>query len=43
VQTTIPFDESLCGVEIDVQGIEMDPGATNGIAFTPGLQLLIGR
>jgi hypothetical protein len=43
VQTTIQFDESLCGAEIDVQGIEMDPGATKHVAFTEGLQLIIGR
>jgi hypothetical protein len=43
VQTTIQFDESLCGAEIDVQGIEMDPGATKQVAFTEGLQLIIGR
>jgi Tol biopolymer transport system component len=43
VQTTIPYDESLCGVEIDLQGIELDPGATKRVSFTPGLQLIVGR
>jgi hypothetical protein len=43
VRGTIPFDASLCGLEIDLQGIELDPGASKGVAFTPGLKLLIGR
>src|SRR5262249_61536429 len=43
VRGDIPFDASLCGLEIDLQGIELDPGASKGVAFTPGLQLMIGR
>jgi Tol biopolymer transport system component len=43
VQGTIPFDAALCGFELDLQGIELDPGASKGVAFTPGLQLMIGR
>jgi Tol biopolymer transport system component len=43
VQGAIPFDAAFCGFEIDLQGIELDPGASKGVAFTPGLQLLIGR
>jgi hypothetical protein len=43
LETTIDFDPSLCGAEIDLQGIEMDPGASKQVAFTPGLQLIIGR
>ena len=43
VQGTIPFDAALCGFELDLQGIELDPGASKGVAFTAGLQLLIGR
>jgi Tol biopolymer transport system component len=43
VQGAIPFDAALCGFEIDLQGIELDPGASKGVAFTAGLQLLIGR
>lgn len=39
----IPFDEALCGFELDLQGIELDPGASRGTSFTPGLQLIIGR
>jgi Tol biopolymer transport system component len=43
LSTTIPYDESLCGFEIDLQALELDPGASKGISFTEGLQLLIGR
>ena len=43
VETTIPFDESLCGLEVDLQGIELDPGATKRVSFTAGLQLIVGR
>jgi Tol biopolymer transport system component len=43
VQGAIPFDAALCGFEIDLQGIELDPGASKGVAFTAGLQLRIGR
>jgi len=43
VRGDIPFDAALCGLEIDLQGLELDPGASKGVAFTPGLQLMIGR
>lgn len=43
VETTIPFDESLCGFEIDLQGLELDAGASRGVSFTAGLQLIVGR
>ena len=43
MQGAIPFDAALCGLEIDLQGIELDPGASKGVAFTSGLQLMIGR
>jgi hypothetical protein len=43
LESTIPFDESLCGLEIDLQGLELDPGASKGVSFTAGLQLTIGR
>jgi Tol biopolymer transport system component len=43
LDATIPFDESLCGAEVDLQGIELDPGASKKMAFTAGLQLIVGR
>jgi WD40 repeat protein len=33
----------LCGLVVDFQAIELDPGAAHGVAFTPGLELLLGR
>jgi cold shock CspA family protein len=40
---TIPDDNSLCGLEIDLQALELDPGASKGVSFTPGLELVIGH
>jgi Tol biopolymer transport system component len=39
----IPYDGSLCGFEIDLQALESDPGATKGVSFTQGLELVLGR
>jgi WD40 repeat protein len=39
---TIPNDYQLCGVAIDLQVIESDPGAAKGVSFTPGLELVVG-
>ncbi len=39
----IPDDQQLCGFEIDVQAIEADPGATKGVSFTQGLELILGH
>jgi len=39
----LPDDESLIGLSIDLQVIEVDPGAAKGMSFTPGLELLLGR
>jgi hypothetical protein len=40
---TIPNDYSLCGLAVDLQAIEADPGAAKGVSFTPGLELVVGR
>jgi Tol biopolymer transport system component len=40
---TIPDDRTLCGLAIDLQAIEADPGAAHGVSFTPGLELVLGR
>jgi hypothetical protein len=40
---TIPGDYTLCGVAVDLQAIEADPGAAKGVSFTAGLELVIGR
>jgi hypothetical protein len=39
----IPRDDSLCGIVVDFQALELDPGALKGVSFTPGLELAIGR
>jgi hypothetical protein len=39
---TLPNDPALCEVEVDVQALELDPGASNGLSFTAGLKLLLG-
>jgi hypothetical protein len=38
----IPNDPALHGFEIDLQVVEVDPGAVKGVSFTQGLQLLLG-
>ena len=39
----IPNDWRLCQVSAYVQVVEFDAGAPHGIAFTPGLELVIGH
>jgi Tol biopolymer transport system component len=39
---TLPHDPALCGVTIDLQAIELDPGAAKRLAFTAGLELVPG-
>jgi hypothetical protein len=39
---TIPNEETLCGLTIDMQVLEGDPGAFKGVSFTPGLTLQFG-
>jgi hypothetical protein len=38
----IPNDPGLLGVVVDLQVLELDPGAAHGLSFTAGLELLIG-
>ncbi len=40
---TIPDDIDLCGVTIDLQGIELDSGAAFGVSFSQGLEFVIGN
>jgi hypothetical protein len=39
---SIPDDPSLYGFNLYLQGLEIDSGASKGISFTPGLDLLFG-
>ncbi|MEW6744854.1 MAG: SBBP repeat-containing protein [Planctomycetota bacterium] len=38
----IPCDAALAGLHLYLQVLEMDPGASHGISFTPGLELVFG-
>lgn len=38
----IPADEALVGISCFVQGLQIDPGASDGVAFSAGLELVIG-
>ena len=38
----IPDDGGLAGVTLDLQALEADPGATEGVSFTAGLELVMG-
>ncbi|HET6163443.1 MAG TPA: calcium-binding protein [Planctomycetota bacterium] len=43
ISCTVPYDNALFGFVLDVQAIEMDPGASQGLSFTPGLELVFGQ
>jgi Tol biopolymer transport system component len=40
---TLPDDDLLCGVLVDLQVVEADPGAVKGVSFTQGLEIVLGR
>jgi len=42
ISVNVPCNPSLYGVSLFLQAIQLDPGATGGKAFTPGLRLLLG-
>jgi hypothetical protein len=39
----IPNDETLAGLALELQAIEVDPGAAKGFSFTQGLELVLGH
>jgi hypothetical protein len=39
---TVPCDTLLAGITIDLQALEVDPGASRGVSFTPGLEMVLG-
>lgn len=39
----LPANQTLCGVRIYCQFAHVDPGASHGFAFSPGLRLLLGN
>ncbi|MEW6745193.1 MAG: hypothetical protein AB1486_20770 [Planctomycetota bacterium] len=38
----VPCDPALCGFHLYLQVLELDPGASCGVSFTPGLELVLG-
>jgi hypothetical protein len=38
----ITQDPALCGASVFLQVLEDDPGASQGLSFTPGLELVLG-
>ena len=39
----VPYDDSLCGLPLFLQTIEIDSDAQHGLSFTPGLELVFGH
>jgi hypothetical protein len=39
---TLPLDFGDFGTTLDLQVLELDPGAAKGVSFTPGLELVLG-
>jgi Tol biopolymer transport system component len=39
---TLPLDFGEFGTTLDLQVLEVDPGAATGVSFTPGLELVLG-
>jgi len=43
LNVTIPDHDSLSGLEVDLQTLELDAGASKGVSFTRGLKLVLGQ
>ena len=43
VPLAIPASASLCGTHAFLQAVHTDSGASAGLAFTRGLELVVGR
>ncbi len=42
VSGKLPADPTLCGQSLHLQLLEVDPGASHGVSFSPGLRLTLG-
>lgn len=42
IPVLVPGDPALCSIEIAVQVLEQDPGASRGVSFSKGLELTLG-
>jgi hypothetical protein len=38
----VPCDGVFCGLAVYLQDWQADPGASQGVSFTPGLKLVLG-
>ena len=43
VAGAVELQPQLCGLTVDLQALELDPGAAKGVSFTQGLELVLGR
>jgi hypothetical protein len=39
----LPLELALMGITLDLQALELDPGAAREVSFTAGLELVLGR
>ena len=42
IEGDVPDQDELCGIEVFLQVLEIDPGAIRGVSFTAGLKLVLG-
>ncbi len=42
IEGDVPDQTNLCGIEVFLQALEVDPGAARGVSFTAGLKLVLG-
>jgi hypothetical protein len=43
ISTDIPLDDAIVGISFFAQVLVMDEGASKGVSFTPGLELIAGQ
>ncbi len=43
IEADVPDHDELCGIEVFMQALEIDPGAARGVSFTAGLKLVLGE
>jgi len=42
IEGDVPDQTQLCGIEVFLQVLEIDPGAARGVSFTAGIKLVLG-
>lgn len=43
ISEDLPLDDTLAGISLYAQVLELDGGASKGVSFTPGLELILGQ